>query len=134
MAKIVHSEAAPSEAVHYSFAGVEFDLGGRKKGYDSDDPTVLANAESHPWLRVERPEVEVVAGAYVEQLSPEEDHLTAAGHEIDPNDPAEAKRAEEAKVENNITPVAIDSGLDQDEVVETDGVAQTIAADKENTE
>ena len=54
MAKIVHSDAAPSEAVHYSLANVEFELGGRKKSYSTDDAGVLSNAEAHPWLRVER--------------------------------------------------------------------------------
>lgn len=132
MAKIVHSEAAPSEAVHYSFAGVEFDLGGRRKGFESDDPAVLANAEAHPWLSVQRPEVELVAGAYVEQLAPADDHLTIAGREVDPNDPDEAKKAEDAKADEFAVGAAIDAGLDQDEVVETDGVAQTVAADKEN--
>lgn len=129
MAKIVHSEAAPSEAVHYTFAGVEFDLGGRKKAYESNDATVLANAEAHPWLAVEREEVEVVQGAYVEQLAPKDDHLSAVGAAINPNDPAEARKAEAAKRGEDIEPVAIDAGEAQTEVVETDGVAETLAAD-----
>lgn len=54
MAKIVHSDAAPSEVVRYSLANVEFELGGRKKFYSTDDADAISNAEAHPWLRVER--------------------------------------------------------------------------------
>lgn len=128
MAKIVHSEAAPAEAVHYSFAGVEFDLSG-KKSYESDDPIVLANAAAHPWLSVQYPAVDVVAGAYVEQLAPEADHLSAAGQKVNPNDPEVARAAEEAKRESTDNPVAIDAGETQTKAVETDGVAETLAAD-----
>lgn len=77
MAKIVHSEAAPSEAVHYSLAGVEFDLGGRKRAFETNDPTVIGNAEAHPWLKVEHEAVEAVKGDYVTQLRPEDDALSA---------------------------------------------------------
>jgi hypothetical protein len=129
MAKIVHSDAAPSESVHYVFAGVEFDLGGRKKVYETDDAEALANAEAHPWLTVEYEEVEQVQGAYIEQLKPEEDHLSLKGRAINPNDPDEARKAEAAKRGEDISPVAIDAGEDQTEVVTTDGVAETLAAD-----
>lgn len=126
MAKIVHSEAAPSEAVHYTFVGVEFDLGGRKKSYETDDAAVLSNAEAHPWLTVERETVEPIQGAYVEQLRPEDDHLSSLNSKA--NDPEAVRAAEEAKREAADNPVAIEAGKDQTEVVETGGVAETVAA------
>lgn len=53
MAKIVHSDLAPAEVVHYSLAGAEFDLGGRKKAFETDDREVISDARVHPWLSVE---------------------------------------------------------------------------------
>jgi hypothetical protein len=57
MATISNSDLAPDEQVHYSVAGAEFDLdpGGT---FETDDEQVLANAQAHPWLKVERPVVE----------------------------------------------------------------------------
>lgn len=132
MAKIVHSEAAPAEAVHYSFAGVEFDLGGSKKNssFESDDPVLLGNALAHPWLEVEYPEVELVSGTYVDQLAPEDDHLSAAGQKVNPNDPEAAKAATEAAAPDE--PVAIEAGKTQTDPVVTGRVAETLAADNSN--
>ncbi len=56
MAKITHSELAPAEKVVYTLANEQFELTA-KGTYESDDPVVLANAETHPWLAVEYPEV-----------------------------------------------------------------------------
>lgn len=137
MAKIVPSDNAPSETVHYTFAGAEFDLGGSGKGskraYESTDPTILSNAEAHPWLAVERPEVQPVSGAYVEQIAPEDDPLSAVNDNA--NDPEAVKATEDAKLtDSGGSPTAVDAGLDQDKVVETGGVAETIAADHANTD
>lgn len=129
MAKILSSEAAPSEKVHYTFGTVEFDLGGNaKQSFETNDRDALANAEAHPWLTVEREQVELVSGSYVEQLKPEDDHLTAVGAEIDANDPDEVRKAEEAKADTHVEPVALDAGEDQGEAVATGHVAETLAA------
>jgi hypothetical protein len=56
MAKITHSELAPAEKVVYTLANEQFELTA-KGTYESDDPIVLSNAEAHPWLSVEYPEV-----------------------------------------------------------------------------
>lgn len=56
MAKITHSELAPAEKVVYTLANEQFELTA-KGSYESDDPIVLSNAEVHPWLSVEYPEV-----------------------------------------------------------------------------
>lgn len=126
MAKIVHSEAAPSEAVHYSFAGVEFDLGGKSQAFETTDPVVLSNAEAHPWLAVERDEADLVRGEYRDTLDPKDDVLSAVNSVA--NDP-EAARAASAPVVEVIAPLAVDAGKDQDKPVKTGRVAETLAAD-----
>lgn len=128
MAKIVSSELAPSEAVHYTFDGVEFDLGPRKKAYETDNAAVLSNAETHPWLTVERDTPELVQGAYVEQIAAADDPLSVVGQPINPNDPDEARKAEAAKADATGVPLAVQAGLDQTEPVVTSGVPETLAA------
>jgi hypothetical protein len=53
MAKIVHSDTAPSEAVRYNLAGVEFELKGKRASYTTEERSVLENASAHPWLDVQ---------------------------------------------------------------------------------
>jgi hypothetical protein len=125
MAKIVHSAAAPAEPVRYSLGNAEFELSGRTKSYETNDPTVLANAESHPWLEVQRDKVELVRGAYAQSLRPEDDHLSAINSKA--NDPEAVKAAQQA--EEDFTPVAIEAGLNQTDKVINDGIAETLAAD-----
>lgn len=124
MAKIVHSEQAPAEAVHYTFAGVEFDISG-KGSYETTDPVVIGAAEAHPWLTVKRDPEELIQGAYREQVAPEDDPLSAVTSKA--NDP-EAAAAAQAEADA-VQPVALDAGQTQTEVVETGGVAETLAAD-----
>jgi hypothetical protein len=101
MAKIVHSDLAPDELVHYSFGGAEFDLGGSaKKSFESDDREVISNAQAHPWLTV--------------VVTP-----------VKPDAPAE-------DLTPDVSPLAVDAGLDQNKSVTTDGVAETIAADDDH--
>jgi hypothetical protein len=126
MAKIVHDEAAPSEAVHYSFAGAEFDLEGAEASFETSDPAVISNAEAHPWLRVEREEAELVRGEYTGFLAPEDDALSAVNSVA--NDP-EAVRAELDRRDADFQPLAVEAGLDQDEEVIEGGVSVTLAAD-----
>ena len=52
MAKITHSELAPAEKIVYTLANEQFELTA-KGTYETDDPTVIGNAEAHPWLSVE---------------------------------------------------------------------------------
>lgn len=124
MAKIVHSDTAPSEAVHYSIGSVDFDLSGRKS-YETKDPSVISAAEVHPWLTVQYDKVEVVQGAYREQVRPEDDPMVGPSLA---NDPEEARKAEAAK-DAQFQPVALDAGEKQTDVVETGVVAETLAAD-----
>lgn len=127
MARIVPSEAAPAEAVHYSLAGHSFDLGGSKgKSYESNDTAVLAEAEVHPWLTVQRDAAEVVRGNYVDHLKPEDDVLSAINSVA--NDPKAAKDAQKA-TQDTVVPVAIDANEPQTQVVKTGTVAETLAAD-----
>lgn len=126
MAKIVHSETAPSESVHYDLGGVAFDLGGKTKSYATTDPAVLANAEVHPWLTVERDPADSIKGVYRDQLAPEDDVLSAINSKA--NDPKAVAAAQEEVVAND-SRTAIDAGKDQDTQVVTGGVAETLAAD-----
>lgn len=52
MATFFHSDLAPDEKVHYSFAGAEFDIEGSGT-YETDDHEVIRNAVAHPWLEVD---------------------------------------------------------------------------------
>lgn len=128
MAKIAHSDLAPAEAVHYVFGHVSFDIGGRKKNYETEDREVLAAADAHPWLTVTYDVPEVIQGAYVEQLHPKDDALSAQNSIA--NNPEEVRKAEEAKASGESPGVAIDAGKEQTEKVETGGVAETLAADE----
>lgn len=131
MAKIVSSEAAPNEAVRYSFAGAEFELEGEGASFESTDSAVLGNAEAHPWLKVEREPGEVVHGEYRDFLAPEDDALSAVNSVA--NDP-EAARAALPSSEEDDERVAVQAGRDQAEKVEVAGIAETIAADTTDDE
>lgn len=127
MATISPNDSAPRESVHYLFATGDFKLGGHSKKYETDDPALIAEAKAHPWLSVEVPEVDRVAGAYVEQVSPADDPMSRLNYHG--NEPEVARAAEAAKVAAKENIVGIESGLDQN-VPETVGpVAQTLAAD-----
>lgn len=135
MAKIVPSDLAPSEVVHYSLAGADFDLGARKKTYETADREILGAATAHPWLTVEYDEAEASAPTFVDtQVRPEDDALGAQG----PNaniafDPAEIRKVEDAKAEaRGEKPVAIDAGRDQNKAETEGGVAVTLAADSDS--
>ena len=128
MAKIVASDEAPKGKFRFSLANEEIE----KLPYETDDRAVLANAEAHPWLAVEYPEVEElseVAGDL--QLRPEDDVLSAQNSIA--FDPKAVKDALAKETESD--PVAIEAGLDQSEVVETDsGVDLTVAAEQDTTD
>lgn len=125
MATIKSSDLAPSEAVHYTLANAEFDLGGSgKKTFDTTDADVIANALSHPWLIVEFPKADLSAGVYVDQVDPKHDPLSARFEgKIE-----DAERPDSAGETTPIHPVAIDAGEDQGEVVQSGRVAETLAA------
>lgn len=132
---IVPSDLAPSEVVHYSFAGVEFDLGGSGKGsvkkYETSDPSVVSNASVHPWLTVEAPS-EDATPAFLETLvRPEDDTQGALGPNAgDAFDQEKIAAIEDAKAQNVGLVVAVDAGLDQgEEHTNDDGtVAETLRA------
>lgn len=133
MAKIVLSELAPAEAVHFSFAEGEFTLGGKSdaKAFETTDRALLSNAAGHPWLDVQYDESEAVDPTFVDnQVRPEDDVLSASGPRAnDAFDPEKIKAAEDAKREAVSQPVAIEAGLDQTEEISLGDVAETVAAD-----
>jgi hypothetical protein len=107
MAKISHSDDAPKEQIHYTFAGAEFDLGGRKKSYDTEDLSVIQSAQGHPWLVVEFPEdPEGSVGTFVDGLAPEDDAFSFINDQS--NVPEVAEAAEEAKADDDINPAPLD--------------------------
>ena len=124
MAKIVLSDDAPQGDLRFSLANVEIE----SLPFETNDSVILANAEAHPWLAVEYPEVKELSELVGElQIAPEDDALSAQNSIA--NDP-DAVRAElERRREGDSAPVALDAGLDQDDVVVTrSGVAETVAA------
>ena len=127
MAKIVLSDEAPKGKLRFSLANTEIE----KLPHETDDSSVLLNAESHPWLAVEYDEVKELAeqGDPFPQVAPEDDALAAGNSKA--NDPDEIrKELERRKAQFASDPVAIEAGLDQDKVeVTASGVAETIAAD-----
>lgn len=127
MAKIAHSDAAPSEAVHYTFADEDFELSGRKN-YETRSVGTIAAAEAHPWLKVEHDKVDAVKGAYVEQIAPKDDSMSALNSRA--NDPAQARKDEADKAAKFSQSVAIQSGEPQTVAIETGPVAETLAADE----
>lgn len=130
MAKIVHSDAAPSESVHYSIGSADFDLSGRKS-YETTDSDVISGALVHPWLSVTYDPVEQIQGGYVEQVRREDDPMASPNSIA--NDPVEVRKIEEAKAANRLNPVALDAGEKQTDVVETGIVAETLADDSSKT-
>lgn len=135
MARIVPSELAPSEAVHYTFGEAEFDLGGKsdKAAFETTDRELLTNALAHPWLHVEFDEAEQLGGEFIDnQVHAEDDPFSAVGPGAnDAFDPEKIKAAEEAKG-TLVDRVALNAGLDQDEPVFHGSVAVTVAADDEH--
>lgn len=125
MATIKSSDLAPSEAVHYSLANSEFDLGGSgKKTFDTTDADVIANALAHPWLIVEYPKADAPVGVYVNQIDPKADPLSARFE----GTIEDADRPDSAGETTPIESVAVDAGEDQGEIVKSGRVAETLAA------
>lgn len=134
MAKIVPSPSAPSQAFRLVLGATAFELDGSKKtsSYETDDLTVIANARAHPWADVVMAKADLVVGDYKPTLDPKLDPLSAQ-HEsalraLDP----EAARAT-LSAELAVNPVAIDAALDQDKVVTSGPVAETVQAAEKAT-
>lgn len=125
MAKIVLSEEAPQgEAVTFSLGNESFEA-----PYETNNPVVLAGADAHPWLAVERDAEELDKVEAPEQhVKPEDDALSAQNSVAFDAEAVAAARAEAAEgVDNRL---AVDPTLDQDDVVLSEGgIAKTLAAD-----
>lgn len=134
MAKITLSDLAPNEAVRFIGWQVDLELGGSgKKSVETDDHYVIGFANEHPWLNVEYSAAATAVPDAPDTLAehPERDVLSGLlTGRVDPNDPAEIKKAEDAKAVERGELVALDAGLDQSVVVETGPVAETLAADE----
>jgi hypothetical protein len=129
MANVVLSDLAPNEKVRFLLANAEFELGGNaKKSFSTDDPEVIANATVHPWLKVEAPPGDVVVRYRPGTVDPKQDPLSSEGPNARlPFDEAAVKKLEDAKLEQ-LNPVAIEAGADQDKSVSEGGIAETLSA------
>lgn len=124
MAKIVLATEAPDDLNSVSLANAVLD----EFPYETDDPTVLANAVSHPFLAVEFDAAGAEARYRETGVNPETDPLSASNPDSRiPFDADAVAEIEDAKVED-LEPVAIDAGLDQDKAKSSGGVAVTLAA------
>lgn len=53
MAKITQNADAPDGVVTYGFADGDFQLGGAKRSFETDNRSIISDAAVHPWLIVE---------------------------------------------------------------------------------
>ena len=133
MAQIVPSKLHPSEEVKYSLSGGEFSLA-PDGSYTTDDPVLILNAYSHPWLDVvQDPPTGIVFESKSPHMDPMKDVLAAA-HDSDAFDVEKLIALEASKVRQFPAPVAIEAGLDQEKKIIEHGVAETVAAEPVVTE
>lgn len=132
MATIRPNDNAPDEAVKYIFPLEAFDLVPGDE-FKTDDRNTLSAAEAHPWLDVEYEEFPELSETPARKGVPYEDDVLTSPNSIafDPEEVLKA-RAEFQAIDDSRT--ALDAGLDQGEVVEKGGVAQTLAADEAQDE
>lgn len=126
MAKIMHSADAPKGPARYALGGFEaFELEGAG-AFETDDRALIALAEMHPWLKVERDvspilEAQRVADPHVPR---DQDVLAAENSKA-----FDMKLAEQQLIEAlEIHPVAIDVAETQKEQERVGEVAITLAA------
>lgn len=94
-------QPADQEDFHFVFANGGFDLTA-KGSYETDDPTLIANAAVHPWLSVAYPQVDpadaVVPDPNDPHQSPEADHLSV---NASPESIAAAEAAQKEQAKEN---------------------------------
>jgi len=125
MAKIAFNDKAPEGASIVSFGQGEYEF-----PLESDDPVVLANASAHPWLTVEVEGHDVNPPLPQSHIAPEDDALSAVNSIA--NDPEAVAAEAERREVDEAHPVAIESGLDQNESVFVKDIAVTTAAAAES--
>lgn len=133
MATIRTNDHAPDEAAKYILPLETFELG-PGGSYETDNRNTLSNAEVHPWLEVEYPEVKELGSALESRsVPPEEDAYSALGPRA--NEPFDPAAIERDRVGGRaVAPTAIDSGLDQGESQTEGRIAVTLAAADEAVE
>jgi hypothetical protein len=94
-------QPADQEDFRFVFASGGFDLTA-KGSYETDDPTLIANAAVHPWLLVAYPPVdpadEVVPDPNDPHQTPEADHLSV---NASPESIAAAEAAQSEQIKEN---------------------------------
>lgn len=132
MPQIELSELAPEGVTSFSLANANLEV-----PCESTDPTVLANADAHPWLIVKYDESAPIAGVFADnQVKPEDDPLSAVNSIA--NDPDAILAANETREDLNPVRLAVDASLDQNEVVVVGvgeaQIAETLASDEDPNE
>jgi hypothetical protein len=129
MAKIVLNDAAPSDdTLAFSFAGVEEAF---QAPYETDNREAISNALAHPWLEVEYDAEDVVdPDEFDTRLRPEDDALSAVNDHSNDPDAVRAEIERRRAERGDVTPLAVEPTLDQDEPVKEGPVAVTLAADE----
>lgn len=123
MAKIVLSADAPDEAKDFSLGNDEISV-----PYETDDPVVIANARTHPWLEVEVPTTKEKVYTLEPSVDPTKDPLAAENPANAVAFDQDAVAKFEASKAEAIEPVAVEAGADQDKKESAGGVATTVAA------
>lgn len=127
MATISPNDHAPDEAVHYSLANADLDLG-PGESFDTNERDILSAADVHPWLTVEYPVLDEADIPHRDPFVPfDEDPLGGLNAEV-PFDLDEVIKAEGEKLAE-YQPLAVEPQLDQSEPVVEGGIARTLAAD-----
>lgn len=128
MAKIVLSADAPDEAKDFSLGNAEISV-----PYETDDPVIVANARSHPWLEVEVDATKSVIRYRETSTDPKTDPLSAENPDaLIPFDEDAVAEFEATKAES-VAPVAVEAGADQDKKGRaTAEISTTIAAAEAN--
>lgn len=109
------NEDAPQETVTFSLASENIELAPGDV-FETSNDDVVSNALVHPWLDVEVPQAETYVSKSHQTLAPEDDALTQEGQLIDPNDPDEIRKAEEAK--EHVTPGIVAPAVEVAETTE----------------
>lgn len=109
------SADAPNEAITFSLGQETFDLS-PGESVEVDNADVVSNAIVHPWIDVTQPDAEVYISEAHKTLAPEDDALRQEGQLLDPNDPDEVRKAEEAK--SNVVPGTVAPAVEVEETTQ----------------
>lgn len=131
MATIKRAQDAPEDLTHFSLGQADFDLEGADASYETDDPSVIADANVNPFLTVEQ---EVAAPEeQPDERDPNDPHVNPAADHLSIWASQEAKDAAAA----NDAAIAKAAGVDRQRVTRNEGnpsVAEAVGQTFETVE